>query len=119
LSEQHTNNLARLHVLLPDVADALAPQFHGGGPDSWSGTRCVTHDRLPLAGPVDVQGRNGLWMQVGMGAVDCTFSALGAELIAARICGEPWPVESSLARSMDSQRLRKRRALREVESDNT
>ena len=119
LSEQHTNNLARLHVLLPDVADALAPQFHGGGPDSWSGTRCVTHDRLPLAGSVDAQGRNGLWMQVGMGARGLTFSALGAELIAARICGEPWPVESSLARSMDSQRLRKRRAVREVESDNT
>ncbi|NBX20984.1 MAG: FAD-dependent oxidoreductase [Betaproteobacteria bacterium] len=119
LAEQHANNLERLQVLLPDVGEVLAPQFIGDGPDSWSGTRCVTHDRLPLAGPVDAQGRNGLWIHVGMGARGLTFSALGAELIAARICGEPWPVESSLARSMDSQRLRKRRAVREVESDNT
>nr|WP_315465253.1 FAD-dependent oxidoreductase [uncultured Rhodoferax sp.] len=119
LAEQHASNLARLNVLLPERGEALAAQFSGGGPASWSGTRCVTHDRLPLAGPVDAQGRNGLWMHLGMGARGLTFSALGAELIAARICGEPWPVEASLARSMDSQRLRKRRAVREVESDST
>jgi tRNA 5-methylaminomethyl-2-thiouridine biosynthesis bifunctional protein len=58
-------------------------------------------------------------MHVGMGARGLTFSALGAEMIAARICHEPWPVESGLAKSMDAQRLRKRRAVREVESDST
>jgi len=119
LAVQHAGNLARLKLLVPDMGEALGEQFGGDGPDHWSGTRCVTHDRLPLAGPVDARGLNGLWMHVGMGARGLTFSALGAELIAARICGEPWPVEASLARSMDSQRLRKRRAVREVESDST
>ncbi|WP_170211740.1 FAD-dependent oxidoreductase [Rhodoferax bucti] len=114
---QHAGNLQRLEQLLPEAAHALAPQFQAGTVQSWSGTRCVTHDRLPLAGPVDAEGRNGLWMHAGMGARGLTFSALGAELIAARLCHEPWPVETSLARSMDAQRLRKRRTLREAESD--
>jgi tRNA 5-methylaminomethyl-2-thiouridine biosynthesis bifunctional protein len=117
LKDQSAGNLQRLRGLLPEVAAALAPQFHGDAALHWSGTRCVTHDRLPLAGPVDKEGRNGLWMHVGMGARGLTFSALGAELIAARICQEPWPVETSLARSIDSQRLRKRRVPREPESD--
>jgi tRNA 5-methylaminomethyl-2-thiouridine biosynthesis bifunctional protein len=60
-----------------------------------------------------------LWMHVGMGARGLTFSALGAEWIAARIEGEPWPVETSIARTLDAQRLRKRRTVREVESDST
>jgi tRNA 5-methylaminomethyl-2-thiouridine biosynthesis bifunctional protein len=109
LEQQFSGNLQRLQTLLPEVAHTLSEQFHSASAQYWSGTRCVTHDRLPLAGPVDAQGRNGLWMHVGMGARGLTFSALGAELIAARICQEPWPVESSLARSMDSQRIRKRR----------
>ena len=117
LPDQLAGNLQRLQGLLPEVAAELAPQFHADAAQHWSGTRCVTHDRLPLAGPVDAEGRNGLWMHVGMGARGLTFSALGAELIAARIGQEPWPVESSLARSFDSQRLRKRRTPREPESD--
>jgi tRNA 5-methylaminomethyl-2-thiouridine biosynthesis bifunctional protein len=119
LVSQHAANLERLQQLLPSVGRALADQFQGDSAQSWSGTRCVTHDRLPLAGPVDAEGSNGLWMHVGMGARGLTFSALGAEWIAARIEGEPWPVESSIARTLDAQRLRKRRALREVECDST
>lgn len=119
LALQHQGNLERLQTLWPAAAQAVAPLFESGGVEAWSGTRCVSHDRLPLAGPVDATGRNGLWMHVGMGARGLTFSALGAELIAARMCHEPWPVESALAKSMDSQRLRKRRAVREVESDST
>jgi tRNA 5-methylaminomethyl-2-thiouridine biosynthesis bifunctional protein len=114
---QLSDNLQRLQSLLPDTAALLAPQFEGDDALHWSGTRCVTHDRLPLVGPVDAQGRNGLWMHVGMGARGLTFCALGAELIAARICHEPWPVESSLARSIDSQRLRKRRTPGGPDSD--
>lgn len=117
LAAQHAANLQRLAQLLPEVAEAVGPQFEDGSVRSWSGTRCVTHDRLPLAGPVDAHGEHGLWMHVGMGARGLTFSALGAELIAARICHEPWPVETSLARSLDAQRLRKRRAVRQIESD--
>lgn len=119
LPAQHAANLERLQQLLPATALALADQFQCHDTPSWSGTRCVTHDRLPLAGPVDADGSNGLWMHVGMGARGLTFSALGAEWIAARIEGEPWPVETRIARTLDSQRLRKRRTVREVESDST
>lgn len=119
LPAQHAANLDRLQQLLPATALALADQFLRHDTPSWSGTRCVTHDRLPLAGPVDADGSNGLWMHVGMGARGLTFSALGAEWIAARILAEPWPVETSIARTLDAQRLRKRRAVREAESDST
>jgi tRNA 5-methylaminomethyl-2-thiouridine biosynthesis bifunctional protein len=119
LTDQHRANWERLHTLWPEAADVLRPAFEAGAVEHWSGTRCVTHDRLPLAGPVDSAAANGLWMHVGMGARGLTFSALGAELIAARMAHEPWPVETSLAKSIDAQRLRKRRAVREVESDST
>ena len=46
-----------------------------------------------------------------MGARGLTFSALGAELLlAARLGGEPWPLESSLARSLDVRRPKRKRS---------
>jgi len=112
LAEQHRANAQRLCELLPSVGAELAPAFAADDVQHWSATRCVTHDRLPLVGPLqDVQGGicPSLWIHVGMGARGLTFSALGAELLVARLCGEPWPLESSLARSLDVRRPKRRR----------
>ena len=112
LADQHRANAQRLCELLPAVGADVAPAFARNEVRNWSATRCVTHDRLPWVGALD-DGLNGavpsLWIHAGMGARGLTFSALGAELLVARLSGEPWPLESSLARSLDVRRPKRRR----------
>jgi tRNA 5-methylaminomethyl-2-thiouridine biosynthesis bifunctional protein len=67
----------------------------------------VTHDRLPLVGSLHSGPHQGLWTIVGMGARGLSFSALCAELLVAKLGGEPLPVELALARSLDVQRIRR------------
>jgi tRNA 5-methylaminomethyl-2-thiouridine biosynthesis bifunctional protein len=104
MSAQHEMNQKRLHALLPEVAAALAPQFAAHQVRAWSGERCVTHDRLPLVGPAPAAEMRGLWLSAGMGSRGLSFSALCAEVLAARVGGEPLPVEVSLLRSLDANR---------------
>lgn len=111
---QHAANMGRLQQLVPMGEIDLADTLDRGPVTPWSATRCVTHDRLPLVGPVGAgeSSGSGLWICVGMGARGLSFSALCAELLAARLCGEPLPMEFSLSRSLDSKRTR-RKPLRE------
>ncbi|MFZ3220859.1 MAG: hypothetical protein WA174_12540, partial [Rhodoferax sp.] len=48
-----------------------------------------------------------LWLCVGMGSRGLSFTALCAELLAARLGAEPLPVEFSLSRSLDANRVRR------------
>ncbi len=107
---QHRANLARLAQLLPQVAASLAPQFDAGQVQLWQGQRCVSHDRLPLVGPVQAAPDASVWISAAMGARGLTLAALCAELLAARIGGEPLPLPARLARLLDAQRLAKRGA---------
>jgi tRNA 5-methylaminomethyl-2-thiouridine biosynthesis bifunctional protein len=91
------------------VAQALAPQFAQGQVQAWQGVRCVTHDRLPLVGPLDEVASPTLWLCAGMGARGLSFSALCAELLAAELGGEPLPLESSLARALGTRRRQRGR----------
>lgn len=90
-------NLQRLRELLPAVAQSLAPQFGNGTVRAWSGVRCTSADRRPLVGEL----APGLWASTAMGSRGLTFAALSAELIAARLHGEPLPLESRLARALE------------------
>ncbi len=110
LGAQHAANLQRFAQLLPVHGGELAQTLDRGPVSLWSATRCVTHDRLPLLGPVDAAAQSGLWLCVGMGSRGLSFAPLCAELLAARLCGEPLPVESSLCRSLDTHRVRRARA---------
>lgn len=103
-ADNHAINLAHLRQLLPDVATLLAPAFESVQVKAWKGVRCVTADRLPVVGPVQVNGQAGLWMCAGMGSRGLSFSALCAELLAARMGGEPLPVEAKLADALDGMR---------------
>ena len=103
-SECHRANLDRLTGLLPELAQTLKPAFEKGRVHAWEQIRCATPDRLPLAGPVDEDKAPGLWLFVGLGSRGLTFSALGAELIAARWAGEPLPLSLSLARRLEAAR---------------
>jgi len=103
-AHQHALNQQRLGTLLPKVASTLEKQFASSQVTAWSGGRCVTHDRLPWVGPVDIQGRPGLWVCAGMGSRGLSYSVLCAELLAARLGGEPLPLEAQLLRSLDIKR---------------
>jgi len=97
--EDTAHNLGKLQTLLP--AQALAIQADSGQIQGWAGIRCATPSRLPALGPV--QGQPDLWVSTGMGARGLSFAALCAELLAARLHGEPLPVEQRLADALLSQ----------------
>lgn len=105
---QHAANMQRLQHLLPEMAGDLVEALNRGPVATWSSTRCTTQDRLPLVGPVDGAYGPGMWLCVGMGSRGLSFSALCAQLLVARLCGEPLPLESGLARSLDVNRPRRR-----------
>ncbi len=105
LATEHTLNRRKLQTLLPAVALAVAGQFEAGEVQAWQGSRCVTHDRLPLVGPLTEGPTPTLWMSAGMGARGLSFSALCAELLAAELCAEPLPVEGRLRKSLSTRRL--------------
>jgi tRNA 5-methylaminomethyl-2-thiouridine biosynthesis bifunctional protein len=102
----HAANLARLRVLLPEVAARLAPVFEdtrsAGGVQAWSGVRCASADRRPLVGA----WKDGLWLCAALGSRGLSLAALCAELIAARLHAEPLPLERRLAASLDPARAR-------------
>ena len=106
---QHASNMKRLQHLIPDVGLEIAETLDRGPVSQWSATRCVTHDRLPLVGPAGTDQCAGLWLCVGMGSRGLSFAALCAELLVARLCAEPLPMEVSLSRSLDANRVRHKR----------
>lgn len=109
---QHALNMQRLRQLLPMDEFDLPDTLDRGPVAQWTSTRCVTHDRLPLVGPLDTAAGPGLWLCVGMGARGLSLAALCAELLAARLGAEPLPVEFSLSRSLDVNRIRRKPEIR-------
>ena len=91
--EQH--NFSKLQTLLPVAAQALASQFEHHQVQGWAGIRCATPSRLPSLGPLE--NVPNVWVSSGMGSRGLSFAALCAELLAARLHGEPLPVEQRLA----------------------
>lgn len=98
--EEHAANLQRLEDLAPQAARRLAPAFSAGDVQAWTGIRCASTDRRPLLGEV----APGLWASTAMGSRGLTFAALCAELLAARLHGEPLPLPAKLAAALDVSR---------------
>lgn len=103
-AEHHRVNYDKLRALLPAAAKALAPAFEAGTARGWGNTRCVSADRLPLVGPLEDGPAPTLWISAAMGSRGLSFAVLCAELLAARLGAEPWPVETSLARFLAARR---------------
>jgi tRNA 5-methylaminomethyl-2-thiouridine biosynthesis bifunctional protein len=98
IAQAHAANMQRLQTLAPGMrAEPLA---------RWQGQRCVSHDRMPLVGPLLAAPDATLWLCAGMGARGMAWAGICAELLASRISGEPWPLARDLARHVDSQRRR-------------
>ena len=107
-AEDDNTNKVQLRSLLPKLAGSLLQeaQCPSAPPQAWAGVRCVTPTRLPALGPLHAQTAageqeiGGVWVCTGMGSRGLSFAALCAELLAARLHGEPMPVEDRLARAL-------------------
>jgi tRNA 5-methylaminomethyl-2-thiouridine biosynthesis bifunctional protein len=99
-NEDNVANLERVREVMPKAAEAMQAAFDRGEHRSWSGVRCASRDRRPLLGTI----APGLWISTAMGSRGLTFAALCAELMAARLHGEPLPLEQRLARALDLSR---------------
>ncbi|HTT09832.1 MAG TPA: bifunctional tRNA (5-methylaminomethyl-2-thiouridine)(34)-methyltransferase MnmD/FAD-dependent 5-carboxymethylaminomethyl-2-thiouridine(34) oxidoreductase MnmC [Burkholderiaceae bacterium] len=116
----HAGNLVRLTRL---IATPLAATPAG----VFDAIRCVARDRLPLVGVVadesavskdvaargahleDLPRRVGLCASFAFGSRGLSLAPLAAELIAAQIEGEPWPLEREVAARIDAARFLLRR----------
>ena len=116
----HQANLARLAQLLPQARVAAdAAQLEGA-----VGFRCVAPDHLPLVGAMpDLQAARlqqtrlagaplrdlprppGLYCASAYASRGLVWAALGGELLASLIEGEPLPVEGDLADALDPGRF--------------
>ncbi|WP_028220071.1 bifunctional tRNA (5-methylaminomethyl-2-thiouridine)(34)-methyltransferase MnmD/FAD-dependent 5-carboxymethylaminomethyl-2-thiouridine(34) oxidoreductase MnmC [Paraburkholderia oxyphila] len=130
----HVENLERVAQMLPGLQGAAADAAAGAHPRAWQGRvalRCVTSDRLPMLGqlgdeaaarrdaqrlsgawPLDLPRAPGLYGAFAFGSRGLVWAALGAELIASQLEGEPWPIERELAEQVDPARFLQR-ALRQ------
>ena len=100
ITHGHQRNFQRLQTLAPAMARHLADRFESGNLESWRGTRFATRDRLPLVGPWLNTPEPGLWVNTGLGSRGLSWCLLTAELLAARLHGEPLPIDAQLAGKM-------------------
>ncbi len=100
----HHANWAKLQTLLPQASQSYAKGFATA--HTWAQVRCASADRLPVLGPL-VPGAvdsAGLWVCTAMGSRGLTWAMLSAELLAARLHGEPLPLPNALAKAMSADR---------------
>ena len=109
-------NLERLAQLLGrELPPTLLADLPLSGRVGW---RSLLHDRLPLVGglPAAVPAQRaeqprfwprhpGLAVCGALGSRGITWAWLSAELLAAQLCGAPWPLEASLAEALDPARF--------------
>jgi tRNA 5-methylaminomethyl-2-thiouridine biosynthesis bifunctional protein len=119
--EGHAGNLERMTRLLPDASQRVDRATLDGA----VGFRCVSPDRLPLIGALpdgnagnaalsarDCPRLPGLYGVFAYASRGLTWAALGGEIIAAALEGEPPPMEGELADAIDPARFLIRRARR-------
>ncbi|CAG9178146.1 tRNA 5-methylaminomethyl-2-thiouridine biosynthesis bifunctional protein MnmC [Cupriavidus pinatubonensis] len=122
-TEVHAANLDRLAGLLPQAA-AAACNLDAAAMNGYVGVRTVSHNRLPLIGQMpdeaaaiasatalrgahlrDIPRLPGLYAALAYASRGLTWAALGAELLASQIEGDPLPLEADLTDAIDPARL--------------
>jgi tRNA 5-methylaminomethyl-2-thiouridine biosynthesis bifunctional protein len=111
----HVSNLERARLLIGRSAAREGAVLHGR-----VGWRIVTRDRLPMIGrapdlaaplpmrldaPRLLARQPGLYLHTALGSRGLTTATLGGELIAAQLCGAPWPLEADLVDAIDPARF--------------
>lgn len=100
-NDSHAGNLARLERLLPGALGSLDPDL-----TTLRGRvafRTATPDRMPLVGALAAGGT--LHVFAGLGARGIVWAPIGAELLAARMCGDPLPLETDIALAVSADRF--------------
>ncbi|MFM0207304.1 bifunctional tRNA (5-methylaminomethyl-2-thiouridine)(34)-methyltransferase MnmD/FAD-dependent 5-carboxymethylaminomethyl-2-thiouridine(34) oxidoreductase MnmC [Paraburkholderia sediminicola] len=119
----HLENLERVAQMLP-AFDGIVDPARAAALIGRVAFRCVTSDRMPMIGnfadeaastrdaqrlrgawPLDLPRVDGLYGAFAYGSRGLVWAALGAELIASQIEGEPWPLERELAEDIDPARF--------------
>ncbi len=127
--EDHLSNLATLGAIDPVLQRLLeTPELRVETLGGRAALRCNTPDYLPLAGPLPDAGamaerfadlrrdaradipdsgcyQEGLWVNCGHGSRGLTYAPLAAELVAARLSGEPPPLPRALALALHPARF--------------
>jgi tRNA 5-methylaminomethyl-2-thiouridine biosynthesis bifunctional protein len=117
----HLENLERVARMLPTL-DGFTPD--ATTLEGRVAFRSVTSDRMPMIGsladepaaradaarlsgawPLDLPRTPGLYGAFAFGSRGLVWAALAAELIAAQLEGEPWPIERELAEAIDPARF--------------
>ena len=99
--QDHLDNLTRLQTLLPNMAARLTQESNVNGVMGWAGVRCATPSRLPIMGRLAVNPSGAqVWVYSGMGSRGLSFAVLCAELMAAKLHNEPFPLEKRLAQAL-------------------
>lgn len=76
--------------------------MHPIGLDGLTGFRATVPDRLPIFGATLIPG---VWTATGLGSRGLLWAPIGAELIAARLEGEPVPLSRDLAGAISPRRF--------------
>lgn len=110
----HEENMARLAQVMPQAQAGAADTALAGR----VGFRCVSPDRLPLAGALpdpsapitgsrlrDVPRLPGLYGLLAYGSRGIVWAPFAAELLASSLEGEPLPIERELADALDPARF--------------
>lgn len=95
-------NWHKLQTLLPATAQRHAAELPQAS--TWAQLRCASNDRRPIVGPVPAAGPH-FWANTALGSRGLTWALLCAELLAARLHGEPLPLPNDLALAMSSDRF--------------
>lgn len=123
----HLENIERVAQMLPAFASVVGRGDAAASGHTLTGRvafRCVTSDRMPMIGnladealaardaqrlrgawPLDLPRVDGLYSAFAYGSRGLVWAALGAELIASQIEGEPLPLERDLAEDIDPARF--------------
>ena len=101
-------NQLRLGELLPVLLPLLPAMFASAS--DWRGVRATSPDRLPIVGAWPPDGDRSIWLCTALGARGMTLAMLCADLLVARLHGEPLPVAPRLADAMASERIARRMA---------
>ncbi|MCZ2495616.1 FAD-dependent oxidoreductase [Xylophilus sp. Kf1] len=102
----HAANLRRLGELRPALARGLPALFASAR--TWRGVRATSPDRLPIVGPWPPSDGQPVWLCTALGARGMTLALLCADLLVARLLGEPLPVTTRLAQAVSTERIARR-----------
>lgn len=96
--EDDRDNIKKLQSVAPQIAEGL--EIIGAR----ASFRCASKDRMPIIG--EVTGHDDLYLSTAHGSHGILSSIMGAEILSARICGEPQKLPSLAEKFLSAERFK-------------